>query len=389
MKILIVIPYFYPSIGGLQNYALQIAKGLKKLDHEIVVVTTNENKKEYIVENLHNIKIHRLPIDYIISNTPIGIHWFSQLQQIIRLERPDIINAHTPVPFISDIAAIAAAKNNIPFVLTYQNDLVKENIFLTVIIKLYYALLGIPTLQKSHKIIASSEYYITNSKYLKKYKEKTEIVSPGVNLEHFSEKKLNKENLTELKDKYKNKKILLFVGQLDKTHAHKGLSYLLQSLLFIKQKEKNVHLLVIGKGNNLSYYQDVTTSLGLHDVVSFIGFIPDNALPYFYSISDIVVLPSYNNAEGFGMVLIEAGASGKPVVASNIGGIPFVVKNNETGFLTEPKNMQELSDAIITLLGDKVKAEEFGKNNYEWVKNNFTWDKQIKKTNEIFLHARL
>src|SRR5258708_1087947 len=147
MKILVVIPYFYPSVGGLQNYALFISKGLQQLGHEIIIITANHTEKKYIIETNKNLKIYRLVIDWKISNTPIGFRWFGDIERIIKDEKPDVINAHTPVPYISDIAAIVAKKNNIPFVLTYQNDLIKDNFFLNLMINMYYATLGIPTLK--------------------------------------------------------------------------------------------------------------------------------------------------------------------------------------------------------------------------------------------------
>src|SRR5258708_40180843 len=119
-------------------------------------------------------------------------------------------------------------------------------------INMYYATLGIPTLKRSQKIIASSQYYVNNSKYLREYKNKTEIVYPGVDLQRFEKKNLNKNKLDILQKKYKNKKTLLFIGQLDKTHIHKGLSYLIEALLLIKAKELTVQLIVIGKGDDIS-----------------------------------------------------------------------------------------------------------------------------------------
>ncbi|HSW89036.1 MAG TPA: glycosyltransferase family 4 protein [Candidatus Saccharimonadales bacterium] len=389
MKIVIVIPYFYPSIGGLQNYALNIAKGLQNLGHEIVVITTNHIEKKYIIETINDLKIYRLPISFIISNTPINITWFRDITTIIKKEKPDLINGHTPVPIIAEIAAIIAKVKKIPFVMTYQNDLIKDTFILQFIITCYYFMFGIPALKAANKIIASSQYYVDNSKYLKPYQEKIEIVSPGVNLKSFSLSNLNKDRYENLAQQYKDKKILLFIGQLDKTHKHKGLDYLIESLVDIRKGNKKVHLLVVGKGNNIDEYKQHVEQLKLQNIVTFVGFVSDDDLPYYYNKANIIVLPSYNRSEGFGMVLIEAGASKKPVVASDIGGITYVVKDTITGFLTKPKDSKSLSKAILTILNDDALAEKMGNNNYKWVKENFTWDKQIEKTNRVFKNLLL
>jgi glycosyltransferase involved in cell wall biosynthesis len=381
---MIVIPYFYPSIGGLQNYALNIAKGLEKQNHTVVVITTNHLEKKYVSETIENMTVYRLPIAFIVSNTPINIGWLKDIYTIIQKEKPDIINGHTPVPFIAEIAAIIAKIKKIPFVLTYQNDLIKDTLGLNLIIKCYYFLFGIQALKAATKIIASSQYYADNSLYLKTFAEKIEIVPPGVDIKHFAENNLDKNIFKKMQQQYRDRKILLFIGQLDKTHEHKGLSYLIESLTIIKRNNPQAHLLIIGKGDNITVYKNLVADLYLQDNVIFTGFVSDEDLPYFYNAADVIILPSYHISEGFGMVLIEAGASKKPVVASRIGGIPFVVKDHETGFLTKPRDIEDVSQAILKIINSKTLAEKMGENNYKWVKENFTWDSQIEKTNRIF-----
>ena len=173
IKLLVVTPYFYPKIGGLENYAFNIAKNLmKNYNYEVVVITSNHESKEYKEENLEGMKIYRLPYQFKVSNTPISFKWKRQIKEIIEKENPDIINAHSPVPFISDVACRVAHKKKIPFLLTYHNDLIKENILLNLICKKYYWFIGNKTLNQSDKIIATSEYYSNNSPYLKKIKIK-------------------------------------------------------------------------------------------------------------------------------------------------------------------------------------------------------------------------
>src|SRR5438128_397088 len=117
MKVLFITPHFPPVLGGLENYALNIALGLKQTyDYEVVVITSNPNRKQQIVQDYCGIKVYRLPIMLQILNTPINPFWYGTLKSIIRAEKPDIINSHQPVPFIGDLAAFLTG--NIPFVLT-------------------------------------------------------------------------------------------------------------------------------------------------------------------------------------------------------------------------------------------------------------------------------
>src|SRR5437667_4672077 len=113
-KIIIVTPYFYPRTGGLENYAFNIAKGLKKKNRwNVTVITSNHLGNKKTKEFIEGIKIYRLPILFKISNTPINPMWYFDIKKIIFEEKPDVINAHSPVPFIADITASVSAE--IPF----------------------------------------------------------------------------------------------------------------------------------------------------------------------------------------------------------------------------------------------------------------------------------
>jgi glycosyltransferase involved in cell wall biosynthesis len=363
-KLLVVTPYFYPKIGGLENYAYNIAKGLKQ-DHgyKIVVVTSNHEDKTYKEETLEGIKIYRLPRQLKVSNTPISFKWKKQIKEIIEKEKPDVINAHSPVPFISDVACRIAHQKKIPFVLTYHNDLVKENWLLNLVCKSYYWFMGNRTLNQADKIIATSEYYVAISAHLKKRKNKIQIVSPGVNIPNIKPKPI--------------KDSILFVGQLDKTHLHKGLNYLIDAVSEIRK----VKLIVVGKGDNLENYIQLAKEKNISAL--FTGSISDKELTEFYNDTTLTVLPSYNQAEGFGMILIEAMACKKPVVGTNVGGIPYVIHNNKDGLLVPPKDSKALAEAIIKLLKNPKLAKQMGANGYKKVKENFTWQIQVKKTKEI------
>jgi len=100
------------------------------------------------------------------------------------------------------------------------------------------------------------------------------------------------------------------------------------------------------------------------------------------ALSDIVVLPSYR--EGISKVLLEAGAMEKPLIATNVPGCKEMVKNNENGFLVEPKNSQQLVEKIETLIKDKKLREKFGKRSREIVKKNFNVEKVVRETIELY-----
>ena len=183
MKLLIVTPYFYPHIGGVENYVANIGEGLrKKYKWEIIVVTSNLEKRERKVDIVDGIKIYRLPFWFKISNTPINPLWLFSIHKILREEHPDIINAHSPVPFISDITSLVAGK--IPFVTTYHSgSMIKPSSILNPLIALYELLFLPIFFKKSKKIIYCSPILMRQNQ--KKYEDKANFVTPGVDTKVF------------------------------------------------------------------------------------------------------------------------------------------------------------------------------------------------------------
>ncbi len=378
MKILFITPYTYPKKGGVENYVWNIALGLKKMYlHDVVIIASNPFSKD-TTEEIDGIKIYKLKPSLKLSNTPIGFNWHTRISNIIEKEKPDIINGHTPVPFISDISASIAKKKNIPYILTYHNDLVKNTFVLNLIISTYYKLAGINTLKLAQKVVVTSDFYKEKSKILSKFLSKTIVISPGVDLLKYRLTPVS----TLLKKRFSPYKVILFVGQLEHTYKHKGLKYLLESLILIKKEIKEIKLIIIGKGDMIDDYKKIVLDKGLTNNVTFLTNVNDTQLIQYYKVSEALVLPSINDSEGFGMVLIEAGAAHKPVIATKVGGIPYVV-DKTNGILVDPKDSQSLSKAILTLFSDSSLSRQLGERNYMKVKEKFTWDLQVKKTNML------
>jgi len=380
MNLMIVTPYFYPKMGGVEKYVYEISLRLnKKYGIDPVIICSNWDNDRYKEDFIDGIKIYRLPYLFKISSTPINPFWNKKLHSIIDKENPDIINGHIPVPYIADVVARIVHRKNIPFVLTYHNDLTGYNPLVRLLSKAYYYTLGFKTFDLSQRIIVTSEYYAKNSPYLKKYYQKLRIVSPGIDVKKYN---INRTNY--LKDKYnlKDEKIVLFVGQLNKESQHKGLDYLIKAVKIVSDSI-NVKLIIVGTGNYIEYYKNMAESYGMTSRVIFAGYIDDSDLPKYYNESDVVVLPSYNRAEGFGMVLIEALACGTPVIGTTVGGIPYAIKNDEDGLLVPPKDSEALADAIKQILTDEKLAEGMGRRGYERVSKEFTWEKSTENFLEI------
>ena len=354
MKLLVISPYFYPKIGGLENYAWNISKGLsEKYGWDIVVVTSNHIEKKYKTEIIEGIKIYRLPRLIKISNTPINPFWLFQLKKIIRIEKPDMINAHTPVPFMSDIAGLVSGK--IPLYLTYHaGSLVKGNKILDVPLTMYEKFFLPNLLRKSKKIICVSSFISEN--LLKKFKHKCEIISPGVDT-----------GLFKPGARTTKKNTILFIGNQKGMYKLKGLYTLISAIKHIPDAK----LRIIGEQD---YSKDKQ--------IEYIGYKRGIDLVKEIQNSNIVVLPSAYD-ESFGMAIIEAMACKKPVIGSNAGGIPNVISDGKDGLIVPSNDILSLVKALRYLLKNSDIAEDMGDKGYLKIKKLYLWSIKINETYKI------
>ena len=175
-----------------------------------------------------------------------------------------------------------------------------------------------------------------------------------------------------------DEKVLLFFGFVRK---YKGLDHLIKAMPDIKKKIDNCKLLVVGdfgddKGDYISLIEreNVGDAINVYD-----GYIPDTEVEKFFAACDIVVLP-YVSATQSGIVQIAYGFE-KPVIATNVGGLPDVVTDGKTGYLVEPENPQAIADAVIRFFTDK-RTEEF-ENSVKEENYKFSWDRMVENIENL------
>jgi glycosyltransferase involved in cell wall biosynthesis len=270
----------------------------------------------------------------------------------------DVIHANFPNPYNASIASMKALIQRVPSVLTWHNDLPPITKASKALVLIHDSLFAPTYLHWFDKIIATSKLYFEGSKILKKHRDKIEIVPNGVDCEKFNPN-IEGERV-KARHGLEGLKIILFVGALTKWHRYKGLDTLLKAFKHVSEKERNTRLLIVGDGDFKIEYQKQCVSLGLASEVVFAGNVPNKALPEFYAASDMLVLPSKDRSEGFGLTILEANASGKPAIGSNVGGIPSVIKHGVNGLLVPPCDEKALASAILTLLRDGELAKRMG-----------------------------
>lgn len=366
VKLMVVTPYFYPKIGGMEKHVFTLYKGLKeKYGYNIVVITSNHEKREFKEEIIEGIRIYRLPIQFKISNTPISFKWKKEISRIVDIEKPDIINGRGPVPYISDISSIVAKEKNIPFFLGWHfPSMNKNNIFTDLIINIYEKYI-MEKMLKNSKIIICTSNFVKNT-LLKKHKKKTIVITQGIDNNIFYPSK-----------KLIANKSILFVGNYET--KIKGLDYLIYGFSKVLSKNKDLKLKIVGSGND-NYYKKLCRKLRINNNVEFLGKLYGVKLADEYRNSLIFVLPS--TVDNLPSTIIEAMFCKTPVIATKVGDIPQWINKN-TGLLINKKNSNEIKNNILKLLNNKNLCKNLTSNAYKLVENEFYWNDKIEKTNKI------
>lgn len=163
-----------------------------------------------------------------------------------------------------------------------------------------------------------------------------------------------------------------------KAHRLKyGPEVLLRTLAQVKDVIPELSLSLAGEGELTANLKRLTSELGIAEKVKFVGFIPNTTIYEFIQQHHIMVMPSVMDSESFGVAALEAAACGRPVIASNIGGVPEVVVDGKTGILVPPQDIQKLSEAIINLAKDAKKREEMGQTGHRFVKEKYSWERSL------------
>lgn len=368
LKIIQTPVRFYPFIGGVEKYVYYISKELVKYDDcEVKVICANE--PDTIEHEVYDgISIQRLGYTGKIANTNVTL----SLPKVLYDEDFDIIHTHVPTPWSSDWSNIITRIKDKPLVVTYHNDIIGNGLA-DYIAKIYNSTTLKLLLNKADKIIITQDDYI-NSPHLQNYKEKIVTIPNGVDTSIFKPT-----------DNTRKNNQIFFLSVLDKFHKYKGLDYLLESLVGVKDSIPEVKLIVGGKGELLEFYEAKCEELGLKDNVEFKGFLTDEEVVSYYQESELFVLPSISSLqEGFGIVVLEALSCETPVISTTIVGVSDDVTATESGIIIEPKNTKMLEESIIKILSDKNLIKDMGKRGRALVKQKYEWKKISESIHELY-----
>jgi glycosyltransferase involved in cell wall biosynthesis len=368
--ILFITPYFPPQGGGLEIYAQQIAKELCKDPHKrIVVVTSGEQNGIDRIQKVDNLKVYRLSYRFKLSNSPFSLSWISKIRRILKVERPDLVNIHTPVPGIGDLVAMLSPR--IPLVVTYHTgSMKKENILFDIPIWTYEHIWLPILLRHARYIICPSDFVRLD--FLGKYMSKSTTISPGIDNSIF------KPDITK---KSPHPTIVFVAAFLTKATKFKGLHTVIKSFSTLITEFPTLKLIVVGDGDMRSNYESEIRRLGIQSSVSFLGSLNQEELIEVYQKAHIFALPS--KLESFGSSILEAMSCGMPVVSTRVGGIPSLVDDGQTGYLIKPDHPSILTEKIRYLLVNPQISKNFGLAARKKAVSSYSWKISAAKYDQI------
>jgi phosphatidylinositol alpha-1,6-mannosyltransferase len=239
-------------------------------------------------------------------------------------------------------------------------------------------------LNKANQIIVANNYLASQVKIIIDQKQlgKVKVVNPGIDPITL---KRNELAIKEIKDQYdlNQKIVLLSIGRLIK---RKGVDLTLQALQLALKIKSNLVYAIIGQGEEeKNIYQQIKT-LGLTDHVIMLGAVDNQKKDLWLQTCDIFVMAARDikdDIEGFGIVYLEAGLAGKPVIAGHSGGVADAVKDNETGLLIDGNNPTEISQAILKLAEYENLRTRLGDQGRQRALKDFNWKNQAQKIYNI------
>lgn len=412
MKIVITSDIYFPMINGVAIFAHNLANGLAKKGHEVLVICPSFNGKKHHsidpetgVQTWHlsslrfpfypdqinkvpdGLKLLGLKLPRLIYKNGIWVspHPYPEMRKILRRFKPDVIHNQT-----AETIAIAtiwyARRYKIPLVSTghaYPDNITSQVRLLRPIKRPLDAILRTymtSFLKNSEYATMPTEIAIDDlvPKNRQKFKVEVEAISNGVDLARF--KPGPKPNIT-FYQKYginPKHKIVLHIGRID---PEKSIEKVILAFKQIAKDIKNSSLVIVGDGIQKPKLEDLAKSVKLSDRIIFTGKILGEDLIQFYRLGDVFVTASETETQG--LVLIESAAMKLPLIAVDAGAVKEVCVNNVNGILCQPKNITEIANAIKTILSDSKLRRKMSEESYK-IAQKHDLNKTLARFEEVY-----
>ncbi len=374
LRILQVASAFEPLQGGTERVVGELAREIALLGHSVTVLTTNlfapqaRLGEEKIVFSKGGkkaeVRVVRVPNKLLLAGygfAPGVVGWLKRHWREFDVAHCHGYNRHATESALFFLQGrLPTAFTAHGFYHTSKNRLLKQ---------VHEKVLGSRACRAASACVAITQDDVKVFEGFGVPKERISIIPNGVALEKFSQKLAGKNEFAKFKP------FVLFVGRL---HASKGLQFLAEAV-----KELPCRLVIIGGDSGFEKsLREIVSAFGIEQKVVFVGEASEEKLVAAYQACEMFVLPS--EWEAFGVVLVEAMAAGKPVIGSDRGAIPRLVKDGKNGFVVPFADVSKLKEKIALLLKDKKLASKMGQRGKEFAKQ-FSWQTVARDTEKLYL----
>ncbi|HEY0492539.1 MAG TPA: glycosyltransferase family 4 protein [Candidatus Dormibacteraeota bacterium] len=366
MKVALVSAYDYAHPGGVTEHVRHLAAGLRGRGHEVMVFAPCSSRiPEQDADFIRVGRPFPIPTHGSVARITVSFHLMNRIKHYVRDSGFDIIHYHEPLMPVLPVTALrfsetcnvgtfhAFARSNVGYY--YGKPLLKRYV------------------RRLHARIAVSnparefvEHYFPGN---------YQIVPNGIDVKRFRQAT----PLPEFRDGMVN---ILFVGRLE---YRKGLGYLLRAFEQLKPLYPNLRLIIAGDGPLRRWYGNFLARKQLPDVV-MAGYVEADQLPRYYASCDIFCSPATGD-ESFGIVLLEAMAAGRPIVATNIDGFRGVVTHGREALLVDRKSKRQLAYALETLINGPQIRQELSRAGQQTVQQ-YDWERVVDQVTDVYQQAR-
>ena len=371
MKIALVSPYDFTWPGGVTSHIAQLAHQFTEIGHQVKILTPHSPSRSMPMDG-DFVPLGRsipVPSGGSIARISLSVWLYRRIKALLNQEAFDVVHLHEPLAPILPLSVLQCSNTlNVGTFHAYHGS------------QRAYRF-GHPLLKRWHQklsgriAVSPTAHQFVSRFFPGDYR----IIPNGINLEHFA---AEVEPIPELQDGKIN---ILFVGRLEK---RKGLRYLLEAFGQLRWDFPNTRLVVVGPGNPDKDCYRVLSERNLQDVL-FVGAVDYSELPRYYRSAHIFCAPA-TGKESFGIVLLEAMASGAPIVATSIEGYSAILHDGEYGSLVPPKDSAALADALALLIRNPALGQQMAANARRTVEE-FRWEKVAQRVldyYEILLEGR-
>lgn len=393
MNICLIATYVTEHIvGGREIHVKDLTEGLVKRNHKVAILTTKHPS------GIKHMEKNGVSIYFFGKNKPlIYTRKFSKefanfFEEVNKKEGFNIVHSQSPI----GIGCIKYCKKHVPLVMTLHgteydeiktslNVLKAKNIGMKHKIKsIVTTVLFIQDYLKSIRfkcadgIIATSDEQarIINQKYFVDSR-KIYTVYNGIDTAIF------RHGLsTDIRKKYSINECELILS-VARITEDKGIQNIICAMPYIVKEIPNAKLMIVGDGSYVKEIKKLAKKLGLEDSIIFTGTVSFKKLPYFFNACDVFVNPTIRQ-NGYDLTIVDAMACKKPVVVSNLGSVPTVVKHNVDGILVPPGDVNTLGKKVTKVLKDKKLASMLGGAARKKVVEKFSLDKMVENTSKVY-----